>query len=156
MIFPSNRLPKPIPLNSSMKSRGLNLSAILCVFLTLCFNSSSFSASPRPPVPVSPASSLILHPSSFPQVGHGDSRIHIIPTLSSRSVKNGGKLTISAVIKAVAGVREVKAELRDDTHAIDTLTLTPTQSAGFPGSAGILPASSSGPLPSTTSLWSGV
>jgi len=87
-------------------------------------------------------------------MGHGDSRIHIIPTLSSRSVKNGGKLTISAVIKAVAGVREVKAELRDDTHAIDTLTLTPTQPAGFSGSAGILPASSSGSLASTTSLWS--
>jgi hypothetical protein len=44
-------------------------------------------------------------------VGTGDGRIHVIPTLSSPSCKNGENLTISAVIKAPAGVREVIADI---------------------------------------------
>src|SRR2546425_504503 len=44
-------------------------------------------------------------------VGHGDGWIHVIPSLSAPSVKNGGKLKISAVIKAEAGVAKVEAEI---------------------------------------------
>ena len=42
-------------------------------------------------------------------LGHGDGRIHIIPSLSAPSVKNGGKLTIQAVVKSAAGVARVEA-----------------------------------------------
>ncbi len=61
-------------------------------------------------------------------VGHGDGLIHIIPALSSPSVKNGGKLAIRAVVKAAAGVREVKAEIRDGDRILDTLDLHPGSS----------------------------
>lgn len=44
-------------------------------------------------------------------IGTGDGRIHIIPTLSAPSVKNGGKLTIQAVVKAPAGVAGVEARI---------------------------------------------
>ena len=54
-------------------------------------------------------------------IGLGDGRIHIIPSLSQPSVKNGEKLTISAVIKAQAGVQSVTA----DIGGIETITLKP-------------------------------
>ncbi len=44
-------------------------------------------------------------------IGSGDGRIHIIPTLSAPSVKNGEKLTIQAVVKAAAGVAAVEARI---------------------------------------------
>ncbi|MBI1784093.1 hypothetical protein HYR69_03030 [Candidatus Sumerlaeota bacterium] len=56
-------------------------------------------------------------------IGHGDGKIWVIPSLSAPSVKNGGKLTISAVVKAPAGVREVRAEIRDGDRILDTLKL---------------------------------
>src|SRR5688572_23537850 len=45
------------------------------------------------------------------RVGTGDGRIHIIPSLSAPSVKNGEKIRIGAVIKAEAGVAKVEAEI---------------------------------------------
>jgi len=72
-------------------------------------------------------------------IGNGDGVIHIIPALSSPSVKNGGKMTVSAVVKASAGVREVKAEIRDGDRVLDTLNLVPGNA--FPGSAGVSTAS---------------
>ena len=47
-------------------------------------------------------------------VGSGDGIIHIIPTLSSPSVKNGGKLSIQAVVKALNGVAKVEARIERD------------------------------------------
>jgi hypothetical protein len=44
-------------------------------------------------------------------IGNGDGRIHIIPTLSSTAVKNGEKITISAIVKAQAGIAKVEAHL---------------------------------------------
>ncbi len=65
-------------------------------------------------------------------IGTGDGRIHIIPTLSARSVKNGNKLEISAVVKAQAGVLEVVAEL----GGIKTVTLRPATASLGGGRAG--------------------
>ncbi len=59
-------------------------------------------------------------------VGTGDGKIHIIPTLSSPSVKNGGTLTISAVVKAEAGIREVVADL----GGVETIRLSPSEQTG--------------------------
>ncbi|MBI3735385.1 hypothetical protein HY256_02610, partial [Candidatus Sumerlaeota bacterium] len=74
-----------------------------------------------------------FHRSSSDPIGHGDRRIHIIPTLSSPSVKNGGRLTITAVVKALAGVREVKAEILDGERTLEELELKPGEanSGGF-------------------------
>src|SRR5262249_30646657 len=55
-------------------------------------------------------------------IGHGDGRIHVIPSLSRPSLKNGEKLTISAVIKAQAGVASVTA----DIGGLETITLKPS------------------------------
>ncbi|MFH0940224.1 MAG: hypothetical protein V1899_13235, partial [Planctomycetota bacterium] len=73
-------------------------------------------------------------------IGSGDGLIHIIPTISAPSVKNGGKLIVSAVVKAQAGVKEVVADL----GGVETLTLKP--------SVGMLGGIS---LDGTLGLWSG-
>lgn len=50
-------------------------------------------------------------------LGSGDGFIHIIPALSARSVKNGGTLSIQAVVNAVNGVAQVRASIeRDDAR----------------------------------------
>src|SRR5256885_1611814 len=54
-------------------------------------------------------------------IGHGNCQISILPRISSPSVKNGGMLTISAIVKAVAGVSEVKAEIRDPGRIIESV-----------------------------------
>jgi sugar lactone lactonase YvrE len=54
-------------------------------------------------------------------VGHGDGRIHVIPTLSQPSLKNGEKFTISAVVKAEMGVATIMA----DIGGIELVTLKP-------------------------------
>src|SRR3989304_4679275 len=59
--------------------------------------------------------------SSGQVIGAGDGRIHIIPTLSSPSVKNGDKLSLSVIVKAQAGVAKVEADL----GGIETIELTP-------------------------------
>ena len=46
------------------------------------------------------------------KIGSGDGRIHVIPSLSSPSVKNGGQLKIQAVVKAVEGVARVEASIQ--------------------------------------------
>src|SRR5437879_5901429 len=43
-------------------------------------------------------------------IGHGDGRIHVIPSLSRPSLKNGEKLTISAVIKAQTYCYQLQAK----------------------------------------------
>jgi hypothetical protein len=53
-------------------------------------------------------------------LGSGDGRIHIIPTLSVPSVKNGDKLSIQAVVKATAPI--VKVEARVFRESSDTAT----------------------------------
>lgn len=65
-------------------------------------------------------------------IGHGDGRIHIIPSLSSPSCKNGEKLTISAVIKAAAGIDSVTA----DIGGLETVTLQPSTTNGGVNSSG--------------------
>ncbi len=63
---------------------------------------------------------------SLRKMGSGDGPILILPTLSSPSVKNGQKLTLSAVLKAPAGVDSVRADL----GGIDTLVLHPDTRLG--------------------------
>ena len=70
--------------------------------------------------------------SNHQSVGNGDEWIHIIPAISSPSVKNGGKLTISAIVKAHAGIRSVVA----DIGGIETVELKPS-STGFDGTVGM-------------------
>ena len=61
--------------------------------------------------------------SSFAEepIGNGDGRIHIIPTLSSTAVENGEKITISALVKAQAGIAKVQADL----GGVETVELKP-------------------------------
>lgn len=54
-------------------------------------------------------------------LGTGDSRIHVIPSLSSQAVKNGEILTITAVVTAKAGVEKVEAEI----EGLDKILLQP-------------------------------
>jgi len=56
-------------------------------------------------------------------IGSGDGNIWVIPALSSPSVKNGGKLTIQTLVKAAAGVQEVRAEILDGDRVVDSLML---------------------------------
>ena len=44
-------------------------------------------------------------------LGTGDGRIHVIPSLSKPSVKNGDKLVVSAVVKSQDPVAKVEADL---------------------------------------------
>ncbi len=44
-------------------------------------------------------------------IGSGNGRIHIIPSLSAHSVKNGGILSIQAVVRAGDGVAKVEAHI---------------------------------------------
>ncbi len=59
-------------------------------------------------------------------LSHGNAHIHVIPSLSQPSVKNGGKITVSAVVKASASVASVTA----DMGGIETLTLYPSSPLG--------------------------
>ncbi len=45
-------------------------------------------------------------------IGSGNGMIHVIPSVSSPSVKNGGELKIQAVVKAVEGVARVEASIQ--------------------------------------------
>lgn len=47
-------------------------------------------------------------------VGSGDGVIYVIPALSAPSVKNGGTLSVQAVVKAVNGVSKVEARIERD------------------------------------------
>src|SRR5690242_7159092 len=51
--------------------------------------------------------------------------IRIVPSISAPSVKDGGKLSIQASVTSLAGVREVKAEIRDGARVIDTIGMRP-------------------------------
>ncbi|MFH0939561.1 MAG: hypothetical protein V1899_09825, partial [Planctomycetota bacterium] len=73
-------------------------------------------------------------------IGSGDGLIHVIPTLSAPSVKNGGKLTVSVIVKSQAGVKEVVADL----GGVETMRLQPSSGA----QGGIS-------LDGTLGLWSG-
>jgi hypothetical protein len=53
----------------------------------------------------------IVVPQSPVHIGHGDGRIHIISSLSRRSVKNGEKLKIQTVIKSVHGIEKAEAQI---------------------------------------------
>jgi len=48
-------------------------------------------------------------------IGSGDGRIHVIPTLSSPSVKNGERLSVQAIVKATAGVASVEAHIERES-----------------------------------------
>lgn len=74
--------------------------------------------------------SIVCAVSAFPAewIGGGDGQIYVIPALSSSSVKNGGKLTVSAVVKAQAGVRKVVA----DIGGVILELYCPAASAGAP------------------------
>ncbi len=91
-----------------LRSTCLVIFCFLTVVLLISETSTAFS-------PTSPKSEI---------VGSGDGKIHIIPTLSSPSVKNGQKVSISAVVKAEAGVHQVTA----DIGGIDIIQLKPADS----------------------------
>ncbi len=91
-----------------MKARWV----IACVCLVGGLLSSSATAraaeQPVPPFLLADDSET-ADPSSGQPIGHGDGLIHVIPSLSSPAVKNGDKVTISAVVKAAAGIEKVEA-----------------------------------------------
>ncbi len=64
-------------------------------------------------------------------IGSGDGRIHVIPTLSSPSVKNGGQLKIQALVKAVEGVKQVEALIKpaggEAAQPVDIIQLKPAR-----------------------------
>ncbi len=70
--------------------------ALLSFVITLAASASQLNA----PAPSSPV--LAEKPGQAEPLGSGDGRIHVIPTLSAPSVKNGETLTIQAVVKAQA------------------------------------------------------
>ena len=43
--------------------------------------------------------------------GSGDGRIHILPSLSAPSIKNGDAASVQAIVKAAAGVARVEARI---------------------------------------------
>ena len=53
-------------------------------------------------------------------IGSGDGRIHVIPSLSAPSAKNGEKLLIRAVVKAADGVARVTARVERETPVAKT------------------------------------
>jgi len=67
-------------------------------------------------------------------IGNGDGKIWVIPSLSSPSVKNGGRLKIQAVVKAAAGVRSVTAEVMDGERVVDTVALSAGAESGITNS----------------------
>ncbi|MCX7018959.1 MAG: hypothetical protein WCK47_05660 [bacterium] len=71
-----------------------------------------------------------------PLPGSGDGKIHIIPALSPPSVKDGQKLTVQAVVKAAAGVREVSADL----GGVERIVLRPDAKLGAANSDGTIGA----------------
>ncbi len=91
-----------------MKARWV----IACVCLVGGLLSSSATAraaeQPVPPFLLADDSET-ADPSSGQPIGHGDGLIHVIPSLSSPAVKSGDKVTISAVVKAQAGIEKVEA-----------------------------------------------
>jgi len=50
-------------------------------------------------------------------VGTGNGKIHIIPALSAPSVKNGDRVCIQAVVKALNGVAKVEARIEPESDA---------------------------------------
>lgn len=46
-------------------------------------------------------------------IGNGDGRIQVNPSLSAPSIKNGEKLTISAVIKSLAAVVRIEPVIEE-------------------------------------------
>jgi hypothetical protein len=111
--------------------------------VTLFILAWGWSASGAPPIgqatsaPISSSISSIRSISSIVStpahsdgpIGSGDGRIHVIPALSAPSIKNGGKLTIQAVVKAEAGVAKVEAVI----EGVETIQLKPGQLAGAGG-----------------------
>ncbi len=60
--------------------------------------------------------------------GSGDGRIHILPAMSSVSLKNGDKATIQAVVKAMTGVASVMATIEREDGETDVTSANATQS----------------------------
>ncbi len=65
-------------------------------------------------------------------IGTGDGRIHIIPSLSSPSVKNGETVKIQALVKASSGVAKVYATIRresgtDSSAPVAHLVMNPAE-----------------------------
>ncbi|MBW7937996.1 MAG: hypothetical protein H3C63_03970, partial [Candidatus Omnitrophica bacterium] len=67
-------------------------------------------------------------------VGNGDGLIHVIPMISKPSVKNGEKITISAIVKAQAGVARVEA----DMGGIEWVELQPSARQGGVNAGGTM------------------
>ncbi|PKO18784.1 hypothetical protein CVU37_05245 [candidate division BRC1 bacterium HGW-BRC1-1] len=74
---------------------------------------------------------------SAEMMGTGDGRIHVIPSLSKPSVKNGEKLVVSAVVKSQDPVAKVEADLggvaRVELKAKPTAGLGALAGGGFAG-----------------------
>ncbi|CAN5200567.1 hypothetical protein BH09SUM1_BH09SUM1_24520 [soil metagenome] len=60
-------------------------------------------------------------------IGSGDGGIHIVPSLHPYSIKNGGKLTISAVVKSAMPIRSVTTNL----GGLATVELKPNAQLGM-------------------------
>jgi hypothetical protein len=69
-------------------------------------------------------------------LGNGDGRIHVIPTLSTLSVKNGGALTIQAVVKASAPIVTVEARITRDSGTLNAAPIATVQLRPAPGKLG--------------------
>lgn len=54
------------------------------------------------------------HSVSEARIGSGDGQIHIIPTLSAKSIKDGDRVTVQTVVKAMHGVAKVEARIERD------------------------------------------
>ncbi len=93
--------------NGGMGRGGSPCLVILCVGML-----AAGIAAMAPPVSAAQAG---VQPDIGGNCGSGDGAIHIIPALSSPSVKNGGTLAVQAVVKSVNGVSKVEARIeRDD------------------------------------------
>jgi len=86
--------------------------ALVCLSVLPLFSSLSLAAdhnAPRQHASIKSADATGAVQSSGQPIGSGNGLIHVIPSLSSPSVKNGGQLKIQAVVKAVEGVERVEA-----------------------------------------------
>jgi hypothetical protein len=80
--------------------------------------------------PATPRDAIVVPgvaPGSEPAeaIGSGDGKIHVIPSLSAPSVKNGGKVTIQAVVKGQRAISRVEARIERDGASADGAGATP-------------------------------
>jgi len=61
------------------------------------------------------AALALAHAAEGGEIGSGDGRIHVIPTLSAQSIKNGDTLSVQAIVKAQAGVASVEAVIERES-----------------------------------------